>query len=182
MPEPGLFALYRLFIFDADDTLRRTTAPGKPCPHTPDEWALLPGVRETLSRINWDQAGGPRLGLASNQDQVSYGYLSVHMARRLLRDLAISATGSAPPDAAIQLCPHPRELECACRKPKPGMLYAIMSHYGIDPADTLFVGNDEVDREAALRAGTAFIWASDFFNNSSGWLERSRALRQTVDG
>jgi phosphoglycolate phosphatase-like HAD superfamily hydrolase len=43
------------------------------------------------------------------------------------------------------------------------MLLAIMRHYGIGPADTMFVGNDEVDREAAARAGTAFSWSQDFF-------------------
>jgi hypothetical protein len=38
-----------------------------------------------------------------------------------------------------------------------------MSHYRIGPKGTLFVGNHEIDREAALRAGTAFTWSTDFF-------------------
>src|SRR3954469_25785878 len=85
-----IFGRYQLFIFDADDTLRRTTAPGKPCPHHPGEWELIPGVRETLSQLPWDHPSGPRLGLASNQDQVAYGFLTSEMARRLLRDLALA--------------------------------------------------------------------------------------------
>jgi histidinol phosphatase-like enzyme len=89
--------------------------------------------------------------------------LSFTTARDLLRDLARSATGSVPDDAALQLCPHPVEHGCACRKPNPGMLIAIMHHYGIGPTDTMFVGNDEIDREAAARAGTAFAWSQDFF-------------------
>jgi D-glycero-D-manno-heptose 1,7-bisphosphate phosphatase len=150
-------------IFDADDTLRRTTVPGRPCPHGPDEWELLPHVHATLSRTSWGQANGPLLGLASNQDQVGYGHLSVTMARRLLRDLAIAATGTAPPEPALQLCPHPLDVSCECRKPHPGMLLSIMGYYGIQPERTVFVGNDDVDREAAERAGVAFMWSVSVF-------------------
>jgi D-glycero-D-manno-heptose 1,7-bisphosphate phosphatase len=165
MVNPQLFDRYDLVIFDADETLRRTTDPGKPCPHTPEEWVLMPGVRDTLRAVAWGQHGGPALGVASNQDQVAYGYLSLVMARRLLKDLVLEATGITPAEAALQLCPHPAELECRCRKPQPGMLLAIMSHYSTQPAATLFVGNHEVDREAAARAGTDFIWAANVF----GW-------------
>jgi D-glycero-D-manno-heptose 1,7-bisphosphate phosphatase len=158
-----LFARYRLFIFDADETLRRTTAPGKPCPHGPDEWELLPGVRETLTRIPWGAAGGPRLGLASNQDQIAYGHLTMRMARRLLRDLAIAATGTSPPDPALQLCPHALDVPCDCRKPAPGMLLRIMAYYEVEPEATVFVGNHAIDREAAQRAAVAFIWSERLF-------------------
>ncbi|HJR16865.1 MAG TPA: HAD-IIIA family hydrolase [Gemmatimonadales bacterium] len=164
MPETGLLQGYRLVVFDADDTLRQTTVPGKPCPHRPDEWVLRPGVREALHNVPWGGAGGPRLGMASNQDQVAYGFLSLEMAHRLLRDLAVAATGSAPSDEALQLCPHPMDARCECRKPQPRMLQNIMEYYGVSPADTLFVGNDEVDREAAARAGVKFVWAADLFD------------------
>jgi D-glycero-D-manno-heptose 1,7-bisphosphate phosphatase len=158
-----MFERYRLFIFDADDTLRRTIQAGKPCPHRSDEWVLMPGVTEVLRRVRWNAAGSPRLGIASNQDHVGYGHLSFTAARDLLRDLAHSATGCVPDDAALQLCPHPLEHDCACRKPNPGMLLAIMDHYGVGPTDTMFVGNHEIDGEAAARAGTAFAWSQDFF-------------------
>ena len=154
---------YRLFIFDADDTLRRTTVPGKPCPHAPGEWVLIPGVRAVLSQIHWGTPGGPYLGIASNQDQVAYGHLTLSMARGLLRDLACSAADFQPPDDALQLCPHPLGQDCECRKPNPGMLRAIMDYYRVSPSDTLFVGNHEVDRLAAARAATGFSWAADFF-------------------
>jgi D-glycero-D-manno-heptose 1,7-bisphosphate phosphatase len=163
MDDSGDVRRYRLVIFDADETLRRTTVPGKPCPHAPDEWELMPGVREILGGVPWNQEDGPRLGIASNQDQVAYGHLSISMARDLLRDLARSATGVEPADPALQLCPHPLELDCHCRKPSPGMLLAIMRYYGVGADDTLYVGNHELDREAAARAGTAFCWSQDLF-------------------
>jgi HAD superfamily hydrolase (TIGR01662 family) len=163
MSDSTVFDRYRLFIFDADDTLRRTILPGKPCPHAPGEWVLMPRVHQVLAGIPWGEPGSPRLGVASNQDQVAYGQLSVETARDLLRDMTHSATGYAPPDPALQLCPHPLELDCECRKPKPGMLVEIMGYYGIEPNETLYVGNHEVDHQAALGAGTDFSWAQDFF-------------------
>ena len=163
MPETEVLERFRLVVFDADDTLRQTIVPGKPCPHGPEEWVLKPGVREILGAVPWGGSSGPRVGLASNQDQVGYGMLSFEMAQRLLRDLAVAATGSEPAEAALQLCPHPREAGCECRKPQPGMLLSIMEHYGVQPEDTLFVGNAEADREAAARAGVRFMWAADLF-------------------
>jgi D-glycero-D-manno-heptose 1,7-bisphosphate phosphatase len=158
---------WELVIFDADDTLRSTLVPGQPCPRAPDEWALLPDVAERLRAVPWMTPGGPRLGLASNQDQVGYGKLSERMARRLLEDLALAATGTVPPEPAIQLCPHRLEVSCECRKPAPGMLRRILAFYGAEPSRTLFVGNCETDRDAARRAGVRYRDATAVFRRSA---------------
>ena len=167
MPEVTRFTGWRLVIFDADDTLRRTTVPGKPCPHAPGEWELLPGVRAALAAIPWGRPGAPHLGVATNQDQVGYGLFSEEIARELLRELLRAAAGHVPPDQALQLCPHVPEDRCDCRKPEPGMLRRIMRHYGVAPADTLFVGNAQTDAEAARRAGSAFAWAAEVLGRGS---------------
>lgn len=126
----------------------------------------MPGVRETLAQVSWRDADSPRFGIASNQDHVGYGLLSLGTAQELLRELAVAATDYLPPVAALQLCPHPAEMGCRCRKPEPEMLLAIMRHYAVTPEDTVFVGNEESDREAATRAGTNFIWSRDFFRQA----------------
>jgi D-glycero-D-manno-heptose 1,7-bisphosphate phosphatase len=160
-------ARYRLCIFDADDTLRRTTVPGQPCPRKANEWELLPGVREALAGLPWGRPEGPRFGLASNQDQVGAGLFTAEEARGLLRDLARAATGTAPPDDALQLCPHALGVACDCRKPAPRMLRRIMELYDIGSRDTVFVGNSDADRGAALAAGVDFLPASELF----GWTQ-----------
>ncbi len=152
----------RLYIFDADDTLRRTVVPEQPCPRRPGEWELLPGVSEKLRVITWGTAGA-RLGVASNQDHVAYGHLSADMARMLLAEMVFAATGHVPPGDALAFCPHSLETDCECRKPNPGLLLRVMRTYDQDPRNTLFVGNSPVDAEAARRASVAFAWAGDFF-------------------
>lgn len=152
---------HELIIFDADDTLRRTMVPGQPCPHRVGEWELLPNVRQRIHGL----APGIRLGVASNQDHVGYGHLSFDTAHALLAAMLREASGREVADGAIALCPHVLEEPCSCRKPAPGLLLQIMSHYRIAPALTLFVGNALTDRQAADRAGVEFAPAADFF----GW-------------
>lgn len=65
----------------------------------------------------------------------------------------------------IAMCPHAPADNCHCRKPVPGLLLSLMERNKAIPKDTLFVGNDETDRQAAMAAGCQFAWAWDFF----GW-------------
>ena len=155
----------RLVIFDADNTLRRVTVPGRVCPWGPEEWEPLPGIREALEGLRWGE-GGLRMGMASNQDHVSYGHLTSEMARRLLRDAAETATGYRPPEGAVRFCAHAMDACCGCRKPEPGLLHEAMDFHRIDPGATLFVGDAEVDREAARRAGVAFLDVRDLLAQS----------------
>jgi D-glycero-D-manno-heptose 1,7-bisphosphate phosphatase len=154
-------------IFDADNTLRRVTVPGKPCPHGPEEWEVLPGIRAALGGLHWGE-GGLLIALASNQDHVFYGHLSADMARRLLLDAAEAATGHRPPEGAARFCAHAMDAGCACRKPAPGLLLEAMAHYDLGPGETLFIGDAEVDRLAAAAAGVAFLDVADLLRGGSG--------------
>lgn len=165
--------LFKLYIFDADGTLRRSTVEGQPCPNRPGEWELLPGVRERLARINWGDVG-VRFGVASNQGGVGVGYLTLEAARRLLVEMAEAALGTTPPAGSIEICPHAPYLKCPCRKPEPLMLLRLMRRFGVEKEQTLYVGDMETDEEAARRAEVSFMWAHEFF----GWETEEIAARK----
>jgi len=160
-------ARYRLWIFDADGTLRRTTAPGRPCPRASNEWELLPGVRRTLRTVRWNSPDGPWIGVASNQDQVGAGLIPLPTAQRLLQDLMVAAAGVSLPGPAIQLCPHALGVPCRCRKPGPAMIERIRDHYAVPAEQTILVGDQDTDRQAASAAGVAFLEAGELF----GWAQ-----------
>jgi D-glycero-D-manno-heptose 1,7-bisphosphate phosphatase len=162
MPQPTA----KLYIFDADGTLRWTTIPGQPCPNRPGEWRLMPNVKEILRQMNWGP-GGSLLGVASNQGGVALGYLTKEMAYQLIEATLVEAIGFIPPGAIIDMCVCPPDARCACRKPNPGMLLHIMQIVHVAPEETLFIGDLEIDQEAARRAGVAFIWAHEFFHSPS---------------
>jgi D-glycero-D-manno-heptose 1,7-bisphosphate phosphatase len=162
----------RLYVFDADGTLRRSTVEGQPCPNQPGDWELIPGVRRRLAEIDWG-AGGARFGIASNQGGVGMGYLDYEMAHRLLADMVVEAFGvDAPPDGSIEICPHAPYANCPCRKPKPLMLVRLMHRFDVRRSETLFVGDMERDREAARRVKVRFLWAHEFFNRKDRQEER----------
>jgi D-glycero-D-manno-heptose 1,7-bisphosphate phosphatase len=157
---------FKLYVFDADGTLRRSTVHGKPCPNNNSEWELIPGVRERLAEIEWG-AEGARFGVASNQGGVGLGYLTLKTARAMLEEMAAQAFGVSPPPGSVEICPHAPHLKCPCRKPKPEMLLRLMRRFRAAPAETIFVGDMPTDEETAFNAGTHFAWAHEFF----GWLK-----------
>jgi len=153
----------KLFIFDADGTLRRTTVSGQPTPHQDGQWELLPNVREKLHEIR-SRREDIVLAIASNQGGIELGYLSRKQARKLLEDLYKKLTGKRAAKGMIQLCSDFKS-PSDCRKPKPGMLQKIMEQAGVSCKETLFVGDSEDDRDTAENAGVRFMWAKNFF----GW-------------
>lgn len=154
----------KLYIFDADGTLRWTTVPGQKYPLRPDQWQLMPQVHERLSAIGFSDAG-PWLGIASNQNGVAAGELSEEMSRRLMAEMLSAALGEVPSHTRIELCLCDAQGDCDCRKPAPGLLLRHLAHFRVKPEEALFVGDLDIDAEAARRAGIPFIYAQDFF----GW-------------
>lgn len=152
----------KLYIFDADGTLRWTTVPGQKYPLQLDEWQLMPNVAERLRAIPFSD-DGPWLGIASNQNGVAAGELSLEMARRLMDDMLRAALGSVPDGTHIEMCMCDEHGDCDCRKPAPGLLLRHLAHFGVAPHEALFVGDLEIDAEAARRAGIPFVFASSFF-------------------
>lgn len=167
--------IQRLYIFDADATLRRCTIADQACPNRPGEWEILPGVKERLALIDWSCNG---FGIASNQGGIAKGYLTKQTAFDMLCTLTTTLLNRWPPVGSLQICDHPSPEPwtapplCACRKPAPGMLLAIMRVYGVSAASTLFVGDLPTDQQAAIAAGVPFEWAWDFFGYShADWVE-----------
>jgi HAD superfamily hydrolase (TIGR01662 family) len=155
----------RLIIFDVDGTLRWTTVPGQQCPYNAGEWKLMPNVREKLTNMRWGP-GGTMLGVASNQNAVAAGFLSRETALELIEDTLVEAIGFLPPGTQVELCTCPVYVNCKCRKPEPEMLLRIIRKLAIPNERTLFVGDLNIDKEAALRAGVRFAHSHEFFASS----------------
>jgi histidinol-phosphate phosphatase family protein len=155
----------KLYVFDADGTLRGCTVPGQPCPNRAGEWELLPGVRERLAQVAWDERAGPHFAVATNQGGVGLGYFTAAEARALVVALVEAAFGRAAPPGSIEICTHAPYARCACRKPKGEMIRRLMRRFRALPEETLYVGDMDTDREAARDAGCRFLWAHEFF----GW-------------
>jgi D-glycero-D-manno-heptose 1,7-bisphosphate phosphatase len=58
---------------------------------------------------------------------------------------------------AVLVCPHAPEDDCVCRKPAPGLIRAAIEQAGICAGESLVVGDDQRDLEAARRAGVTAV-------------------------
>ena len=127
-----------------------------------DQIRILPGVPEALRRLAQSCF---RLVVITNQTVVARGLASesevqaVHL--ELNRQLAVAG---GPAIERFYVCPHhPKadlpayRLQCACRKPAPGMILQAALELGIDPARSFTIGDRSSDIHAGHRAGTRTV-------------------------
>lgn len=55
------------------------------------------------------------------------------------------------------VCTHVIDIQCGCRKPKPGLILEAMSRFQVLSQETILIGDQESDREAAKSAKIDFL-------------------------
>jgi D-glycero-D-manno-heptose 1,7-bisphosphate phosphatase len=117
---------------------------GKPvAPTRFTEFRILPGVEKAAREL---KAAGFLLVVVTNQPDVATG----RTARDECEAMHVEIRRKLPIDDII-VCFHVDADNCACRKPKPGMIFEAAAKYGIDLARSYIVG----DRWRDVRAGQA---------------------------
>ena len=143
----------RHLILDRDGVLNRE-APNGGYVTTPGEWVWLPGAREGLRLLT---EAAYRISVATNQSGVGQGRMTLAdldaVHERMLRE---AGDAGARIDAVFS-CTHAPDAGCLCRKPAPGLIVQAMGASGIPPAETLVVGDDLRDLEAAAAAGVPAV-------------------------
>jgi transaldolase len=139
-------------FLDRDGVLNRTTVRGgTPCPPgTPDEVEILPGVEEALRKL---RARGLPLIVVTNQPDVARG-TQTRAAVEEINQFLQQRLGVT----AIYTCYHDNADDCACRKPRPGMLKRAAEEHRIDLRRSYMVGDRWGDVAAGAAAGcTTFL-------------------------
>jgi D-glycero-D-manno-heptose 1,7-bisphosphate phosphatase len=93
------------------------------------------------------------LVVVTNQPEIARGTLSREavdeMHERLMELLPLDE---------IRVCPHDDVDGCACRKPKPGMLYDAARQHGVALEGSVLIGDRWKDMEAGHSAGCACVF------------------------
>jgi D-glycero-D-manno-heptose 1,7-bisphosphate phosphatase len=151
----------KLFLFDVDGTLVKTKS-GDEFRKTPDDWELLPGRKEYITKLLKD---GFEVALITNQGGAAFGYFELVEMHQQIADLA-SQLG----DIAFYIdYTHPKGFVSGLgrnswrRKPGPGMVYEAILSACVNPDETVFIGDRPEDQEAAENAKIDFIWSDEFF-------------------
>lgn len=136
----------RFVFLDRDGTLVRDLG----YTHRIEDYELLPGVVDGLRRIS---GAGYRLAVVTNQSGIGRGYFSVEQFQAFQAHLVDDLARQGIRIEASYFCPHRPDAECACRKPKTGLLQRAASELGADLAESWVIGDSSVDAELAREGG-----------------------------
>lgn len=140
---------YKHVIFDRDGVLNRE-AHGAGYVLEPAEFFWLPGALEGLAML---RRAGLYLSVATNQSGVGRGLMTLAQLDAVHARMQDEASQYGATLDAVLFCPHAPEDHCACRKPAPGLIQEAITRSGIAASESLVVGDDQRDLEAAARAG-----------------------------
>lgn len=126
-----------------------------------NEFELLDGVTEAIKMIN---ESGYLAIVVTNQPVIARGEVSVEELQEIHNKMETLLGQSGAYIDDIFYCPHhphkgyegerpEYKIECECRKPKPGMLFAAAEKYNIDLSESWMIGDGENDIEAGKNAG-----------------------------
>ena len=119
-------------------------------PSCVEELELLPGVSDALGRLH---RAGFRLVVVTNQPDIARG-----TQQRTVIDAIQARLASGLPIDEFRVCDHDDGDECACRKPKAGMLEAVARESGLSLPASFMIGDRWRDVEAGRRAGCRTIF------------------------
>ena len=116
----------------------------------PEEWQAIPGALEAVSRINH---AGWHTVVATNQAGIGRGMIDMAAINAVHAHMNQQLMTQGGRIDAVFFCPHTPEENCACRKPKPGMLLEIGRRYSVDLKTVPLVSDSLRDLLSAQAAG-----------------------------
>jgi len=117
---------------------------------SPEEWVAIPGSLEAIARLNH---AGYMVILATNQSGVGRGLFEVSMLNAIHERMNRALAQIGGRIDAIFFCPHALDANCACRKPRPGLLEEIARRFSVDLKGVPSVGDSLRDLQASAAVG-----------------------------
>jgi|SRR5579859_2623343 len=108
----------------------------------PAEVELLPGAAPGLRKLR--QLGFGLL-IVTNQSGLARGYFDRPRLDRIHARMADLLAVEGVAVDGIYVCPHLPDANCACRKPRPGLVHQAVAEHGFDPAQAIVVGDKPCD-------------------------------------
>lgn len=133
------------------------------------EWGEFHFHRGALSGLAQLASRPAPIIVISNQAGVGKGLMSVSALAEITSRFVSKIQRAGGRIDAVYYCPHTAADECACRKPKPGLLLEAQRDWGIDLAESVFLGDSGTDTEAGRAAGCEVMLAPDVSHLEAAW-------------
>jgi D-glycero-D-manno-heptose 1,7-bisphosphate phosphatase len=125
----------------------------------PEDFTLIDGAAQAIKHLN---DAGYLVIVVTNQPVIARGACTVETLELIHQKMETLLGKEGACLDAVFYCPHHPDrgfageipalkIECDCRKPKPGMIFAAAKKYNIDTAQSWMIGDSERD----IRAGKA---------------------------
>jgi D-glycero-D-manno-heptose 1,7-bisphosphate phosphatase len=125
--------------YDSDDFIKSA-----------EEWRPIDGSAEAIGRLT---EAGYTIAVATNQSGIGRGLLSDADLAAIHRKMRRHAELAGGYIDKIVYCPHLPDADCACRKPRPGLLEQLATHYSVGMQGVPVIGDSERDLQAATAVG-----------------------------
>ncbi len=119
-----------------------------------DECRFLPGSKEAITKLT---RAGHRIIVCTNQAAIANGILPVETVEDIHRRMVAEIAEAGGMVEKVYYCPHGKDENCFCRKPRPGLLLRARGELGIDMNDAVFIGDTITDVRAGLAAGVRAV-------------------------
>jgi D-glycero-D-manno-heptose 1,7-bisphosphate phosphatase len=117
---------------------------------SPAEWRPIPGSIEAIARLN---QSGYRVAVATNQSGIGRGLFDMATLNAINDKMMEMVFRHGGRIDALFFCPHTAAEECACRKPRTGMLEEIAARFHADLKGVPCVGDSLKDVQSADAVG-----------------------------
>ncbi len=114
------------------------------------EFEFLPGSLEAMALLT---RSGFQIIIITNQSIINRRMVTQATLDDMFRRMTSAVRAAAGDILDIFFCPHTPKEDCACRKPRPGMILKAQRRYGIDLSRTYMVGDNAKDIQCARNAG-----------------------------
>ena len=143
--------MFKLIVLDRDGVVNEDSPTYV---KSPDEWHAIGGSLAAIAKL---QRYGYKVVVATNQSGIARHYFTTKTLALIHAKMMaqLEATGGHRID--IFICPHMPEDNCACRKPKAGMLLQAARQFDIDPKEMLVIGDSMRDIMAAKACGATAV-------------------------
>ena len=145
---------------------------------------LLPGVADALRALQERFS----IIVVTNQSGIARGYLTEDDLTGIHGSLAVLLAAEEVGVDAFYYCPHLAEgtvaayqVDCTCRKPKPGMLLRASEGFGIDLAGSFLVGDMPRDIQAGDAAGVRSVLLSEHGDGDAATWMIARGISDAAD-
>jgi len=138
------------------------------------EFKFLPGAKRAIKKLT---DAGYSIYIISNQAGISKRYFTMKALRMITRNMRKELAKAGGRIMDVFYCPHKREDNCDCRKPKTGLFKKALRRGRIDFKKAFFIGDNILDVQAGRAIGcrTLLVLSGKTKSrNSKGWAAKSR--------